>query len=64
VDPSCRTPPLVHAVDGKRVFRADGPEDRLVDDAAMREIGEERGRPKFGELSCFASDPSFAGFTY
>ena len=28
------------------------------------EFGEERGRPKFGELSCFASDPSFAGFTY
>jgi hypothetical protein len=40
VDPSCRTPPLVHAGDGKRVFRTDSPEDRLVDDAAMREFGD------------------------
>jgi hypothetical protein len=30
----------------------------------MRGYGDEQARPKFGQLSCFASDPSFAGFTY
>ena len=29
-----------------------------------RACGEERGRPKFGQSSCFASDPSLAGFTW
>jgi hypothetical protein len=48
VDPSCRTPPLVHAADEKRVFRTDGPEDRLVDDAAMREFGEQEGTRLLG----------------
>jgi hypothetical protein len=42
VDPSRRTPLLVHAAGGKRVYRADGPVARRVDDAAMREIGDKR----------------------
>ena len=40
VDRSHRTPLVVHADDGKGVFRADGPVDVRVDHAAMREIGE------------------------
>jgi hypothetical protein len=36
-------PLRVHAADGKRVFRGVGPVDRQVDDAAMREIAEQRG---------------------
>ena len=43
VDPWGRTPLLVHAADGKRVYRADGPVARRVDDAAMREIGDKQG---------------------
>jgi hypothetical protein len=38
----------VHAAERKRVFRGDGPEDRRVDDAAMREIGEDQGTLDFG----------------
>jgi hypothetical protein len=55
VDPSCRTPPLVHAADEKRVFRTDGPEDRLVDDAAMREFGDDQGRLRAGPRTRFHS---------
>ena len=43
VDPSRRTPLLVHVVDEKQVFLAYDPGDGCVDDAAMRVIGERRG---------------------
>ena len=42
VDPSRRAPLLVHATDGKRVFRADGPVAQPGGEAAMREIDDEQ----------------------
>jgi hypothetical protein len=40
VAPARRGALPAHAADGKQVFRADSAVDRLIDDAAMREIGE------------------------
>ena len=55
VHPSRRTPLLVHAADGMQVYWADGPVDRQVGDAAMREFGEMRvfsdhSRETFGHM--------------
>ena len=53
--------PCIHENALLRVGRLD---NGRADDGSGPAGGEERGRPKFGELSCFASDTSFAGFTY
>jgi hypothetical protein len=42
---------LVHAADGKQVYRADRPVDRGLDDVRMREIGE-NGVSRAVEVKC------------
>jgi hypothetical protein len=49
-DPLRPTLLLVYAADGKRVFRADGPVTRHVEDTATREIGDLQGRWRFEQL--------------
>ena len=45
-DPLRPTLLLVYAADGRRVFRADGPVTRRVEDTATREFGDLQGRFK------------------
>jgi hypothetical protein len=51
-----REPSRVPAAERKQVLPRDVHDGRRADGAERLADGEERGRPKFGELSCFASD--------
>jgi hypothetical protein len=51
-DQSRRTPLLLHAADGKRVFQAAGPVERPFDDAAMREFAESEALASVAPGTC------------